>query len=69
MRAHTNGALIRGTFSFLVLAFFLAGPVSVFGDERFVAPLSFGPVSATFNQPVIATDGQTFLAAWIQMGN
>lgn len=69
MRTHPNGNLIRASFSLMVLAFILAGPMSVFGDERFVAPLSFGPVSASFNQPVIATDGQTFLAAWIQMGN
>lgn len=67
MRTHTNGDLIRASFSLMVLAFFLAGPASVFGDERFVAPLAFGPVSATFNEPVIATDGQTFLAAWIQI--
>jgi len=45
---------------------FLASCAFASSQETFVTPVSYGAAGGSFSSPVIATDGQTFLAAWIQ---
>lgn len=60
--------MIRTILSVSLAWMLLALPGSASGQERFVTPVSYGTSRAVFTQPVIATDGQTFLTAWIEMG-
>lgn len=48
------------------LLLFLASCAFASSHETFVTPVSYGAAGGFFSSPVIATDGQTFLAAWIQ---